>query len=154
MDPPAPKTAQDYATEMRAAAAAGRFSDRARSLQERGFYGAAGRAMERADKAAQDVRDRADIRKFVKEQYGASNMSEAYEKYRRMTGMDRDSREEFERRTKEKALTDTERQAKDEERGGGGGAGSSGKTPAEDLTKVVNDIKAILKESLPISAMV
>ena len=153
MAPTAPKTAQDYATEMRAAAAAGRFSDRARSLQERGFYDAAGQAMKRADKAAQDVRDRADVSKFLRDQYDAGNMGDAYEKYRRQTGMDRDSREEFERRTKEKALTDTERQAKNEERGGGGGAGSSGKTPAEDLTKVVNDIKAILKESLPISAL-
>lgn len=151
--PPAPKTAQEYETEMRAAAAAGRYSDRASSLQERGFYQAAGQAMRRADKAAQDVRDRADVSKFLRDQYDAGNMGDAYEKYRRQTGMDRDSREEFERRTREKALTDSERQAKNEERGGGGGAGSSGKTPAEDLTKVVNDIKAILKESLPISAL-
>ena len=151
--PPAPKTAQDYATEMRAAAAAGRFSARASSLQERGFYQAAGQAMRRADKAAQDVRDRADVSKFLRDQYDAGTMGEAYEKYRRQTGMDRDSRKEFERRTREKALTDSERQAKNEERGGGGGAGSSGKTPSEDLTKVVNDIKAILKESLPISAL-
>jgi hypothetical protein len=80
-------------------------------------------------------------------------MGEAYEMYRRQTGMDRDSREEFEKRTREKALTDSERRAKDEERRSGGGAGSPGKTSADDLTKVVKDIKAILKESLPISAL-
>jgi hypothetical protein len=153
MAPPAPKTAQDYETEMRAAAAAARFSERASSLQERGFYQAAGQAMERADRAAQDVRDRADISKFLRDQYGAGTMGEAYEKYRRQTGMDRDSREEFEKRTREKALTDSERRAKDEERRSGGGAGSPGKTSADDLTKVVKDIKAILKESLPISAL-
>jgi hypothetical protein len=153
MAAPAPKTAKDYETEMRAAAAAARFSERASSLQERGFYQAAGQAMERADKAAQNVRDRADISKFLRDQYDAGNMGEAYDKYRRQTGMDRDSREEFERRTREKALTDSERRAKDEERRSGGGAGSPGKTSADDLTKVVKDIKAILKESLPISAL-
>jgi hypothetical protein len=103
MAPPKPKTAKDYETEMRAAAAAGPHSGRARDHQERGFYGAAGRAMERADKAAQAVRDRADVSRFLKEQYGAGNMGEAYEKYRDMTGMDRDSREEFEKKSKEKA---------------------------------------------------
>jgi hypothetical protein len=149
MAPPAPKTAQDYETEMRAAAAAARFSERASSLQERGFYGAAGRAMERADKAAQDVRDRADISKFLKEQYDAGTMGEAYEKYRRQTGMDRDSREEFEKRTREKALTDSERRAKDEERRSGeqpasqGGGGSVGDKPASEgtLVKILNKIQ-------------
>ena len=146
--PPAPKTAQDYETEMRAAAAADPHSTRASSLQERGFYGAAGRAMERADKAAQNVRDRADISKFLKEQYDAGNMGEAYEKYRRMTGMDRDSREEFEKRTREKALTDTERMTKDEERRKGeepasGAGGSVGDKPATEatLSKILNKIK-------------
>jgi hypothetical protein len=119
MAPPAPKTAKDYETDMRAAAAAGPHSRRARHYQESGLYGAAGRAMERADKAAQDVRDRADISKFIKEQYDAGNMGEAYEKYRRMAGIDADSREEFEKRTREKALTDSERQVKDKERRSG-----------------------------------
>jgi hypothetical protein len=137
--PPAPKTAQDYETEMRAAAAAGPHSTRASSLQERGFYGAAGRAMERADKAAQNVRDKSNVSKFLKDQYGAGNMGDAYEKYRRMTGMDRDSREEFEKRTREKALTDTERMTKDEERrsgeeSSGGGGGSVGERPATEAT--------------------
>jgi hypothetical protein len=149
MAPPAPKTAADYETDMRAAAAAGPHSGRARDYQERGFYGAAGRAMERADKAAQDVRDRADISKFLKEQYDAGNMGEAYEKYRRMTGMDRDSREEFEKRTREKALTDSERRAKDEERRSGeepasrGGGGGATDKPASEgtLVKILNKIQ-------------
>jgi hypothetical protein len=146
--PPAPKTAQDYETEMRAAAAAGPHSGRARDLQERGFYGAAGRAMERADKAAQDVRDRADISKFLKEEYDAGNMGDAYQKYRRQTGMDRDSREEFEKRTREKALTDTERRAKDEERRSGeesanrGGGGATDKPASEGtLVKILKKIQ-------------
>jgi hypothetical protein len=152
MAAPAPKTAQDYATEMRAAAAAARFSERASSLQERGFYQAAGQAMERADRAAQNVRDRADISKFLKEQYDAGTMGDAYEKYRRQTGMDRDSREEFEKRTREKALTDSERRAKDEERrkgeqpaGGGRGAAPSGGQSAlateGTLVKILNKIQ-------------
>ena len=132
--PSEPKTAQDYETEMRASAAAARFSDRARSLEEAGYYAAAARAMESADKAAQVVRDRADISKFVKEQYGAGSTSEAYEKYRRMTGMDRDSREEFERRTKEKALSDKERKAIDEAGQGGGGGGRGGDSTADIMT--------------------
>ena len=149
MASPAPKTAADYATEMRAAAAAARFSNRARDLQDRGFYDAAGRAMEQADKAAQDVRDRADISKFLKEQYDAGTMGEAYEKYRRMTGMDRDSREEFERATREKALTDIERRAKDEERRREqeGGAAPRSTSPANQpategtLQKILTKIK-------------
>ncbi len=149
MAPPAPKTAQDYATEMRAAAAAARFSDRARELQERGFFGSAGRFMERADKAAQDVRDRADISRFLKEQYDAGNMGEAYEKYRRMAGIDADSRKDFERLTKEKALTDIERQSKDKERRSGeesaasSAGGRSGDKPATEatLSKILNKIQ-------------
>jgi hypothetical protein len=149
---PAPKTAQDYETEMRAAAAAGRFSARASRLQQGGFYQAAGQAMERADKAAQDVRDRADVSKFLRDQYDAGNMGDAYEKYRRQTGMDRDSREEFERRTREKALTDSERMTKDKERrsgeesSSGGGAGPFGGTSANlateaTLSKILNKIQ-------------
>jgi uncharacterized protein YukE len=147
--PPAPKTAKDYETEMRAAAAAARFSERASSLQERGFYQAAGQAMQRADRAAQDVRDRADISKFLGDQYGSGTMGEAYEKYRRQTGMDRDSREEFERRTREKALTDSERRAKDEERRSGeqpasrgGGAGNNkGLATEGTLKQILNKIQ-------------
>jgi hypothetical protein len=148
MAAPAPKTAQDYEIEMRAAAAAARFSERASSLQERGFYQAAGQAMERADKAAQDVRDRADISKFLKEQYDAGNMGEAYEKYRRMTGMDRDSREEFEKRTREKALTDSERRAKDEERRSGGSGGSQAKQgdPISKVSQTIENIYKILSQ--------
>jgi hypothetical protein len=164
MAPPPPKTAQDYETEMRAAAAAARFSERASSLQERGFYQAAGQAMQRADRAAQDVRDRADISKFLREQYDAGNMGEAYEKYRRMTGMDRDSREEFEKRTREKALTDSERRAKDEERRGGGtGASPAANNPlsAAQITMAsdIAEIKNVLVKSdgihdrLPIRVM-
>jgi hypothetical protein len=96
------------------------------------------------------VRDRADISKFLKEQYGAGNMGEAYQKYRRMTGMDRDSREEFEKRTREKALTDTERRAKDEERrsgeqpasrGGGAGNDKGGLATEGTLKQILNKIQ-------------
>jgi hypothetical protein len=147
-----PKTAQDYETEMRAAAAAARFSDRARSLQEQGYYDAAGRAMESADKAAQAVRDSVDVRAFLKDQYGAGNMGEAYQKYRSMTGMDRDSREEFERRTKEKALSDKERRARDEAGQGGGGGGGGGDPMAEILT-FLKDKFDDFKERVPQNAL-
>jgi hypothetical protein len=143
-----PKTAQDYETEMRAAAAAARFSERASSLQERGFYQAAGQAMERADRAAQNVRDRADISKFLKDQYDAGTMGEAYEKYRRQTGMDRDSREEFEKRTREKALTDIERRAKDEERrSGGAGASPAATNPMAAVQTAIGQIYDILSRA-------
>jgi hypothetical protein len=153
MAPPAPKTAKDYETEMRAAAAAARHSGRARDLQEGGFYGAAGRAMERADKAAQNVRDRADISKFLRDQYDAGNMGEAYEKYRRQTGMDRDSREEFEKRTREKALTDSERQAKDEERGGGGERPAAGANPMAEIITFLKTTFDDFKERVPQNAL-
>jgi hypothetical protein len=156
MAPPAPKTAQDYETEMRAAAAAARFSERASSLQERGFYQAAGRAMARADRAAQNVRDRAEISKFLRDQYDAGTMGDAYEKYRRQTGMDRDSREEFERRTREKALTDSERRAKDEERRSGEEPASRGggvSDPITGVTATLDTIVRIMTERLPIRVL-
>jgi len=150
--PSEPKTAQDYETEMRAAAAAARFSDRARSLQEQGYYEAAARAMESADKAAQEVRDSVDVRAFLKDQYGAGNMGEAYQKYRSMTGMDRDSREEFERRTKEKALSDKERRARDEAAQGGGGGGG-GVDPIADILTFLKTKFDDFKERVPQNAM-
>jgi hypothetical protein len=152
----APKTAQDYETEMRAAAAAARHSAQASSLQERGFYQAAGQAMERADRAAQDVRDRADISKFLREQYGAGTMGDAYEKYRRQTGMNRDSREEFEKRTREKALTDSERMTKDEERRSGEGLASRGggvSDPMAGVTGTLDTIVRLMTERLPIRVL-
>jgi hypothetical protein len=142
--PSEPKTAEDYETEMQSAAAAGRFSDRARRLQEQGNYDAAGRAMEKADRAAQNVRDKSNVGKFLQEQYGAGSMGEAYQKYRSMTGMDRDSREEFEKRTKEKALSDKERRARDEAGQGGGGGGGGGDPMADIMTflrKTFDDFK-------------
>jgi hypothetical protein len=150
--PSEPKTAQDYETEMRASAAAARFSDRARSLQEQGYYEAAARAMESADKAAQEVRDSVDVRAFLKDQYGAGNMGEAYQKYRSMTGMDRDSREEFERRTKEKALSDKERRARDEA-GQAGGGGGGGVDPIADILTFLKTKFDDFKERVPQNAL-
>ena len=161
------KTAEDYETEMRAAGASGRFRDRANSLQERGFYGAAGRAMEKADRAAQGVRDKANVKEFLRDRYDAGNMGEAYEKYRGMTNMDRASREDFEGHQKERAndlenwgneaakTEEEKKRAKEEaDAGGGGGGAGGGDKGTGDLTTVVNRIEAILKQSLPISAMV
>jgi hypothetical protein len=137
---------------MRASAVAARFSDRARSLQEQGYYEAAGRAMESADKAAQEVRDSVDVRAFLKDQYGAGNMGEAYQKYRSMTGMDRDSREEFERRTKEKALSDKERRARDEA-GQAGGGGGGGVDPIADILTFLKTKFDDFKERVPQNAL-
>jgi hypothetical protein len=152
MAPPAPKTAKDYETEMRAAAAAARHSDRARSLEDRGFYEAAGRAMERADKAGQAVRDRADVSKFIREEWGAGNMGEAYEKYRRQSPIDRYSLEEFEKRTREMALTDSERRSKDEERGGGERP-ASGADPMAAIMSFLTTTFGDFKERVPQNAL-
>lgn len=152
--PSLPKTAEDYETEMRAAATAGRFSERARSLQERGHFDAAGRAMEKADRAAQGVRDKSNVDKFLMEQYGAGNMGEAFEKYRDMTGIDRDSREDFERKSREKAngvetsmrdqtKTPEERTREEKESGGGGGGGGS----SDPSLSMLADIKDFLKNT-------
>ncbi len=153
MAPPKPKTAQDYETEMRAAAAAGPHSGRARDLQERGFYGAAGRAMERADKAAQDVRDRAAISKFLREEFNAGNMGEAYQKKRSENAdlgvMTEESFKDFEQRMRRIALTDSERMTKDEARRSGEqpanrgiGGGATDKPASEGtLVKILNKIQ-------------
>jgi hypothetical protein len=150
--PSRPKTAEDYETEMRAAATAGRFSERARSLQERGHFDAAGRAMEKADRAAQGVRDKANVDKFLMDQYGAGTMGEAFEKYRDMTGIGRDSREDFERKSKEKAngveasmrdqtKTPEERTREEKESGGGRGAGH------DPVLSAVNAIEKFLSKT-------
>lgn len=126
----APKTAADYETQMRANAASRRHLDRARGLEERGMYDAAARAMERADQAAQKVRDRADVSAYIRDQYDAGNMGEAYEKYRDNTGLDRKSREDFERDIRSKALSDEERKRREEEGSGGSGGRGRGAAPA------------------------
>jgi hypothetical protein len=57
--------------------------------------------------------------------------------------MDRDSREEFEKRTREKALTDSERRAKDEERRSGEGSAIGGGAPANPMARLASDIADI-----------
>ena len=167
MATPKPKTAEDYETEMRAAATAGRFSERARSLQERGHFDAAGRAMEKADRAAQGVRDKANVKEFLRDQYDAGSMGEAYQKYRDMTGMDRDTREDFERKSKEKAngpdksmrdQTKTPQERAREEKESGGGGGGGGSDPALSmLTEIKNFLSKTFfddfKKRLPQNAL-
>jgi hypothetical protein len=83
-------------------------------------------------------------------------MGEAYEKYRRQTGMDRDSREEFEKRTREKALTDSERMTKDEERRSGEGLASRGggvSDPMAGVTGTLDTIVRLMTERLPIRVL-
>jgi hypothetical protein len=108
--------------------------------------------MEKADRAAQGVRDRANVDKFLMEQYGAGSMGEAFEKYRDMTGIDRDSREDFERKSREKAgnldksmrdqtKTPEERTREAKESGGGSGAGH------DPVLSAVNAIEKFLSKT-------
>lgn len=148
----APKTAADYETQMRGNAASQRHLDRAARLEGQGMYDSAARAMERADRAAQQVRDRADVSAYIGDQYGAGNMGEAYEQYRRGTGMDRKSREDFERDIRSKALSDEERKRREEETsvsGGGRGATPSGDPTGGKLDTIIN----LITERLPINVL-
>ena len=148
----APKTAADYETQMRANAASQRHMDRARKLEERGMYDSAGRAMERADKAAEAVRERARVRDLIKKEYGATNTGEAYQEYRRRTDMkDRMTQEEFEKDLRNKARTDQERKDRDQKNrstdepsgAGRSGTGTSDKGLATEgtLKQILNKIK-------------
>jgi hypothetical protein len=66
------------------------------------------------------------------------------------------TRDALDRFAKEQAKTETERAREEADQGGGGGGGSGGGAArgADDLTTVVNRIETILKENLPITAMV
>lgn len=117
--------------------------------------------MEKADRVAQGVRDKANVKKFLKGEYDAGSMGEAYEKYRDSTGMDRDSREDFERKSKEKALeasmsdqTKTpEERAREAEESRGGGGGGGGSDPMKEVVTKLNTIITEITERLPQNAL-
>jgi hypothetical protein len=120
--------------------------------------------MEKADRAAQGVRDKAHTKEFLRDQYDAGSMGEAYEKYRDMTGMDRDSREDFERKSREKAndldksmrdqtKTPEERTREEKESDGGGGGGGGGGDPMAAIMTFLQKTFDDFKKRVPQNAM-
>jgi hypothetical protein len=158
---------------MRLQAEQDRFSPRAAQLQQSGMFRSAAAAQIRNENRMQD-RAMSELTKQTRDQFfGARNAGDAARNFERdalkagMTtkeamgnmGIDRklgeSTRDALDRFAKEQAKTETER-AKEEADQGGGGGGSAGGAGggAGDLTTVVNRIETILKQSLPISAMV
>jgi ribosomal protein L12E/L44/L45/RPP1/RPP2 len=158
---------------MRLQAEQDRFSPRAAQLQQSGMFRSAAAAQIRNENRMQD-RAMSELTKQTRDQFfGARNAGDAARNFERdalkagMTtkeamgnmGIDRklgeSTRDALDRFAKEQAKTQTER-AKEEANQGGGGGGSAGGADGGvgDLTTVVNRIETILKQSLPISAMV
>ena len=134
---------------------------RAAAMREIGAFSSAASSEQRArDRAERQAAER-NARDFATDQFGGNNMAEAFRNYRedmRAAGVSTmgETQKDFENWAREQSKTEKQR-AKEEAatagRGGGGGPGSSGGKPEDGLTKAVNEIKAILKESLPISAL-
>jgi hypothetical protein len=143
-----PKSAADYTTDMKARAAADRYNKLAQNYEDRGHYNSAGRMMERADRAAQKVRDNAAVKDYIKEQYGANNMGEAYNKYRDSTKLaNLMSESEFKDSMREKALAESERDTPRKDRkttDGSAGGGSGGRSPEMPATE--STLKRILNK--------
>jgi hypothetical protein len=135
---------------MKARAAADRLNKIAQRYESSGNYTSAGSMMERADRAAQQVRDNAAMKDYIKGAYGANNMGEAYNKYRDSTKLaDRMSEKEFKDSIREKALAESERDTPRKDRrttdgsAGGGSGGGSREMPATESTlkRILNKIQ-------------
>jgi hypothetical protein len=148
-----PKSASDYTTDMKARAAADRYNKLAQNYEERGHYNSAGRMMERADRAAQRVRDNAAIKDYIKGLYGANNMGEAYSEYLDRTKLsDQASEKHFKHSMRERALAESERDTPRKDRkttdgsagesdAAGGGSGGGELATEATLKLILNKIK-------------
>jgi hypothetical protein len=154
---------------MRLQAQQDRFAPRAAQLEQSGMFRSAAAAQIRNENRMQD-RAMSELTKQTRDQFfGARNAGDAARNFERdalkagMTtkeamgnmGIDRklgeSTRDALDRFAKEQAKTETERAKEEADQGGGGGGAARG---ADDLTTVVNRIETILKENLPITAMV
>jgi hypothetical protein len=130
--------------EARGAAA----SAAAQRFEDSGQFRSAVRAQDRAQRA----KDRAMQSARVKDILGGKNMGEAYEDYRKTTGMDRMSREDFERGIRDQAKTPEER-TRAEERAKKSGKESKEGGSTNDPMQAVVDIYKLLTERLPIHVL-
>lgn len=143
-----PMSASEYATELKAAAAAERYNNIAQRYESIGRYNSAGSMMERADRAAQRVRDNAAVKDYIQGAYGVNNMGEAYREHERGTSISRRmSEQEFRDYVRNRAITENEQQTtkqgaqtKDEN----AGQGSSGKNAEALATE--STLKLILNK--------
>lgn len=125
-----------------ATAAAGRFEA---AGQFRSAVRAQNRAQRNIDKAMESAR--------VKDILGGKNMGEAYQDYVKTTGMDRMSRQEFEKSIRDQAKTPEERaRAEEEAKNKSGKQGKEGGKSADPM-QTVTDIYKLLTERLPIRVL-
>lgn len=172
-----PMTEGMKAAQLRAEGRANRIRARGNELAERGMYGSAVGAFERADRTAARIMDNQRVRDFYRDEFGAGNAGEAFSKFRNQFGIDtddlikrgledfgkefdskRDLQSNFDRLAREQAKTPEERAAEEEAMrqkhappGGGGDSGNNA------LTGIVRSIKGILEElnkKLPQHALV
>jgi hypothetical protein len=124
---------------------------RAGDLRERGFFGSAASAEIRAEIRAEERADRIGARNAATDQFGGSNMGEAFRNYRDQmarAGEKAVSERDFKAWAEDQAKT--ERQREDAEAaagGGGGGLGAEAKDPMGSIAADIGDIKNILTKA-------
>jgi hypothetical protein len=131
---------------MRGKARGAAASAAAQRFEDSGQFRSAVRAQDRAQRA----KDRAMQSARVKDMLGGKNMGEAYEEYRKTSGLGRASREDFENDIRDQAKTPEER-TRSEEKAKKSGSKEGGKS--SDPMQAVTDIYKLLTERLPIHVL-
>jgi hypothetical protein len=159
---------------MRAEAEKARNLSNTAMLTERGLYRSAARQQIRSEERMQDRAMQELVKQTRSRFFGARNAGDAARNFESdafkggitkeeamgMLDIDRklgeSTRDALDRFAKEQAKTETERAKEEADQGGGGGGGGGGGADGGvgELTRVVNNIETILKENLPITAMV
>jgi hypothetical protein len=130
---------------------------RAGDLREQGMLNSAARAEIRAERRAEERADRIGARNAATDQFGGSNMGEAFRNYRDQmarAGEKAVSERDFKAWAEDQAKTEKQRELEQAESGGGGGGGGG---PQADALATENSLKALIKEiteRLPQNALV
>jgi len=156
-----PLTRDQQLAKMRADAASQRNLGRVSEFMDRGAFGSALAAQERAQRAADRILDRQGAKDFAREMYGGRDMAESFKNFRdemkERGGLESTfgiSRKDFERWAKEQAKTKTEREREEKQTGeaAGGGKGSDSMgSIAADLAQLKTYI--VVGDRLPQHAM-
>lgn len=143
------QTIEERIGAMRGAARSAAASAAAERFEAAGQFRSAVRAQDRAQRRV----DRAMESARVKDILGGKNMGEAYQDYVKLLGMDRMSRQDFEKSIRDQAKSPEERaRAEQEAKKKGGKQGQEG-GKSSDPMQTVTDIYKLLTERLPIRVL-
>jgi hypothetical protein len=154
-----PLTRDQQLAKMRADAASQRNLGRVSEFMDRGAFGSALAAQERAQRAADRILDRQGAKDFAREMYGGRDMAESFKNFRdemkERGGLESTfgiSRKDFERWAKEQAKTKTEREREEKQTGEAAGGGK-GSDPFSAVSGQLDTIIKEITERLPQHAM-